>query len=196
MDFTVEIKGRTLEYFDDCHIYLVDGFIVPSITQILKHRFGGKYSHVNGEVLRRAASAGTEVHEAIERYCKTGEESDLVEVRNFKFLQKRFGFKVIDNEVPVILCRDGVPVSAGRLDLVLEQDGKIGGADIKRTAVLDKDYVACQLNLYRIAYEQCYGKKWEFLKAVHLRGDTRKYIDLPINDGIVWELVDEYMEGL
>ena len=31
-DFTKDIKGYTLEYFDDDHVYLVDGVIVPSIS--------------------------------------------------------------------------------------------------------------------------------------------------------------------
>ena len=41
MDITKEIAGHTLEYIDDSHTYLVDGVIVPSITQILKLKFGG-----------------------------------------------------------------------------------------------------------------------------------------------------------
>ena len=42
-----EINGRTLEYDDESHIYLVDGIIVPSVTQILQVRFGNKYSKVD-----------------------------------------------------------------------------------------------------------------------------------------------------
>ena len=34
-----EIKGRTLEYFDESHTYLVDGVIVPSVTQLLSRKF-------------------------------------------------------------------------------------------------------------------------------------------------------------
>ena len=72
MDFSAEIRGHTLEYFDSEHIYLVDGVIVPSITQILKIKFGGKYQGIDKEVLKRASDAGTAVHEAIEFFCKTG----------------------------------------------------------------------------------------------------------------------------
>ena len=62
---TWEIKGHVLEYFDDTHTYLVDGIIVPSITQILKIKFKNKYSVVNQKVLNRASERGTEIHEAI-----------------------------------------------------------------------------------------------------------------------------------
>lgn len=191
---TWDIDGHELEYFDDTHTYLVDGVIVPSITQILKTKFGNKYAYVSKAVLRSAADKGTAVHEAIERFCTMGEESDLPEVRNFAFLQKKFGFEVLENETPVILHIDGEPIAAGRLDLVLEMGGKVGGADIKRTSQLDKEYLAYQLNLYRIAYRQCYGVEWEFLRGVHLRDIVRKFVEIPINEELAWALVYDYLE--
>ena len=193
-DYTTEIKGRTLEYIDETHTYLVDGETVPSITTLLKS-YGDKYRFVDRETLRRAQEAGTAVHEAIERYCQDGTEADLIELRGFKWLQKRYGFEVLENEVPVILFRDGKPISAGRLDMVLRWDGKIGGADIKRTSTLDKEYVAYQLNLYRIAYAQCYGTKWDFLRAIHLHGNTRKFTPIPINERMAWAKAEEQTEA-
>ena len=196
-DFSQEIQGHTLEFFEDEHLYLVDGVIVPSITQILSYKFGGKYAHVRKDVLERAAQAGTAVHEAIERYCKTGEECDLPELRNFKFLQRQYNFEVLDNEVPVILfdiCRpDRPPIAAGRLDLVLS-NGCLVLADIKRTSTLDKEYLAYQLNLYRIAYMQDYGSDVQGLRGIHLREGVRKYVSIPINEGLAWQLVNDYLE--
>ena len=81
------------------------------------------------------------------------------------------------------------------MDLVLEMDGRIGGGDIKRTSTLDKNYLGYQLNLYRIAYMQCYDVAWRFLKGVHLRENVRKFIDIPINEQLAWELVEEYLKG-
>ena len=188
----MNIKGYELEFLPEEHIYLVDGVIVPSITQLLKVKFGGKYDGISLATLDAAAAKGTEIHEAIERLCKTGEESELKEVRNFKFLQKHYGFEVKDNEVPVILFKDDNPIAAGRLDLVLTKDGETGLGDIKRTSALDKNYLAYQLNLYRIAYQQCYGVEITFLKGVHLREDVRKYINIPISEESAWEIVDLY----
>lgn len=190
----MNIKGCYLEYYDDTHTYLVDGVIVPSITQILKIKFSKKYKDVSNDVLKRASDKGTQVHEAIEKLCKTGEVEDLKEVKNFLFLQKHYKFEVLDNEVPVILFKDGVPIGAGRLDLVLSVDGELGLGDIKRTSVLDKDYLAYQLNLYRIAYQQCYDKEITFLNGIHLKDDIRKVVKIPINEELTWELVDEYMK--
>lgn len=34
------IAGHTLEYYDEDYVYICDGVVVPSITQILKVKFG------------------------------------------------------------------------------------------------------------------------------------------------------------
>lgn len=189
---TWTIGNHTLEFLPYDHLYLCDGVLVRSITQVLKFKFGGMYDHVNKEVLKRASEAGTAVHDAIEHYCKDGTESDYPELRNFKFLQKRYGFEVLDNEVPVILFRGEKPICAGRLDMVIKMNDQIGLADIKRTSTLNKEYLGYQLNLYRLAYQQCYGTPIEFLRGIHLREDTRKFVPLPINEDMTWEFIDEY----
>lgn len=190
------INGRELEYIDDGHIYLVDGVITPSITQILKHKFGGMYEGINKDVLKRASDRGTYLHKVIENYCKDGEETEDRELHDFKFLKKTYGFDVVDNEVPVILeDKDGKPIGAGRLDMVLQIGDKIGGADIKTTSTLQKEYVGYQLNLYRIAFRQSYGITWEFLKAIHLKDGKRKLVDLPINEDLIWKFIKEWQDA-
>ena len=191
MNYTKNINGHTLEFLDDGHIYLVDGVIVPSVSEILNIRFGHEYDHVSINVLNRASDAGTAVHDAIEKYCKTGEETEIPELRNFKFLQRMYGFEVLENEMPVIIS-DEKPVAVGRLDLVIRIGDAIVGADIKRTATLNKERLAYQLNLYRIGYRQTYGQEWTFLKGIHLKEDKRKFIDIPINEDLAWELINEY----
>lgn len=189
-----EIAGHTLEYLDDIHQYIVDGICVPSITQCLKFRFGNKYASIDRATLNRASEKGTEVHRAIEEYCKTGEESDLPELENFKFLQKQYGFTVMGNEIPVILFQLGEPICAGRLDLILMTKEGLTIADIKRTSALDKEYLGYQLNLYRIAYKQCYSREIDSLRGIHLRENVRKFVQIPINEDMAWDLILEYLE--
>lgn len=193
---TYEIKGHTIEYIDDIHCYLCDGIILPSVTTILKIKFGNKYKGIDETVLKRASEKGTEVHNAIEKYCKNGIESDLKELKNFKFLKKQYKFNVLDNEVPILIFKDDEPVAVGRLDLVLGDGEEVGLGDIKRTSDLDKEYLAYQLNLYRIGYMQSYGKDIKFLKGLHLREDIRKYVNIPINEKMALELLDKYLGGL
>ena len=166
-----EIKGHTLEYLDSIHCYVVDGVILPSITKILGLKFKDKYKNVKKEVLNKAAKRGTEVHNAIENYCKNGTESELREVKNFKFLKKQYKFEVLGNEIPIIIFDDrGKPIATGRLDLVLKDGEKIGLGDIKRTSVLDKEYLAYQLNLSETCnnldkcFKSNFGKKCDKCK--------------------------------
>ena len=188
------IKERLLEYIDETHTYIYDGVILPSITQILKLKFGNKYAGVSDRTLERASELGTMVHKRIEEYETRGiDDTSCKELHNYKFLKSRYGFKCLDNEIPIVLFLDDKPVGAGRVDLILEMDGKVGIADIKRTSVFDKEYVAYQTNLYRIGYQQSYDKKVEFLKGIHIRDNTRKFISLPINEEKPMELLKEYL---
>lgn len=190
-----EIAGGLLEYIDESHTYLYDGVILPSITQILKIKFGNKYNGVLKEVLQKASERGTMVHQSIEDYEKRNiDNPDIKELRNYKFLKKRFGFECLENEIPIVLFLDNKPVCAGRIDLILKEKDQIGVADIKRTSVFDKEYVAYQTNLYRIGYQQCYGTEISFLRGLHLREDVRKYIALPINEDMSLSLVKKYLE--
>ena len=189
-----KIKDHVLEYIDSTHTYICDGEIIPSITQIMKIKFGNKYDGVGKDVLTKAAQKGTAVHEAIERYCKTGEVKDLKEVKNFIFLQKHYGFEVLDNELPILLFKDNKPIAAGRLDLELDVSGNICIGDIKRTATLDKEYLTYQLNLYRIGYQQSYDKEVKYLSGLHLRENIRKYVNIAINEEKAMKLVEEYLE--
>ena len=181
-----EIKGRTLEYFDDTHMYLVDGILVQSVTQLLNRKFGKKYDGIDANTLKKAADRGTRIHKAIEDYCKDGIESDLEEVKDFAFLQKYYKFAVVENELPIIVDFAG-ETYAGRLDLIIrfprdEKDdyARLAVADIKTTSTLDKEYLGHQLNLYRMGVHQCYGDYITDLYGVHLRKGTRKLVEIPI----------------
>lgn len=191
-----EIAGGLLEYIDETHTYIYDGVILPSITQMLKIKFGNKYNSVDEKVLKKAAEKGTAVHQAIEDYEKRSiDDASCVELRNYKFLKKQFDFKCLDNEVPIVLFYNDKPIAAGRVDLIIEDKGKVGIADIKRTSVFDKEYVAYQTNLYRIGYQQSYGIEISFLRGIHLRDKVRKYIELPIKEDMMLEFIKKYLGG-
>lgn len=189
---SIEIKGHTLEYIDESHTYLVDGLIVPSITQILKFKFNKKYDGIPKGTLQRAAELGTQMHEVIQMYEEEGTESDIKELRNYKFLKRQYKWECLANEVPVILWHEDEIVGAGRLDMVMELDGQKGIADLKRTSTLDKEYLGYQLNLYRLAYQQSYGEEIEFLRGIHLREDVRKFVKIPINEELTKAVLYEY----
>ena len=192
---TFNIKGGTLEYFDDTHTYLYDGLMLPSVTQILGVKYKNDYASVPPAVLNNAAQRVTAVHKAIENYNVTGYDDGSEAVRNFKFLQKQYGFEVLDSELPLVIFNDdNVPIACGRLDMTMLMDGETGIADIKTVSTLNKEKIAYQLNLYRIGLMHSYGVDAQFLKIIHLRDGIRKFIDSPLNEGMAWELVNEYLE--
>ena len=181
-----DIEGRTLEYFDDTHMYLVDGILVQSVTQLLNRKFGKKYDSVDANTLKKAADRGTRIHKAIEDYCKDGIEADLMEVKDFAFLQNYYKFDVKFNELPIIVDFAG-ETYAGRLDLIISFENLTrkneiinAVADIKTTSTLDKEYLGHQLNLYRMGVEQCYDIAIQKLYGIHLKNGTRKIVEIPI----------------
>lgn len=191
---TFSIKGGTLEYFDETHTYLYDGLVLPSVTQILGVKYKNDYASVPPAVLDNAAQRGTAVHKAIENFNVSDYDDGSEAVRNFKFLQKQYGFEVLDSELPIVIFKDDFPIACGRLDMTILMDGETGIADIKTVSVLNKEKIAYQLNLYRIGLMQSYGVDAKFLKIIHLRDGIRKVIDSPINEGMTWELIEEFLE--
>lgn len=189
---TFIIKGGTLEYFDDTHTYLYDGLMLPSVTQILGVKYKNDYASVPPAVLENASKRGTAVHKAIENYNNSGYDDGSEAVRNFRFLQKQYGFEVLDSELPIVLFKDDMPIACGRLDMTMLIDGQTGIADIKTVSALNKEKIAYQLNLYRIGLMQSYGVDAKFLKIIHLRDGIRKFIDSPVNEGMAWEIIEEY----
>lgn len=190
---TFSIKGGTLEYFDDTHTYLYDGLMLPSVSQILGTKYRNEYASVPPAVLNNAAKRGTAVHKAIENYNNSGYDDGSEAVRNFKFLQKQYGFEVLDSELPIVIFKDDMPIACGRLDMTMLIDGQTGIADIKTVSALNKEKIAYQLNLYRIGLMQSYGVDAKFLKIIHLRDGIRKVIDCPVNEGMAWELINEFL---
>lgn len=175
------IKGGTLEFDTEKHIYYYDGIQLPSVTSLISKAFPNKYANIPKAVLEEASRKGKALHKAIEKYETTGEETDLKELRNYKVVKRLHNFTVKVSEMPVVISVDGVPVVAGRLDMITEQDGQIGVEDIKRTSAVDKNALFLQLNWYAIGYEQMTGEKISYLKCLHLREDVRKRIDIPLN---------------
>ena len=189
------IRDKELEYIEETHTYIYDGVVLPSVTQVLKVKFGDMYNRVNEDVLNRAATRGTQIHSDIEAYVK-GEERNTEEVRGFKFLQVHYDIVPYTAEVPVVVFKGGLPKCAGRLDLLADVGGKYSIADIKTTATLNKEYLAYQLNLYRVGFEQSYGVDIEKLVGLHLIRAKRKLVEIPINDICVKEILEEYERGL
>jgi len=152
-----------IEFLEDEHVYLIDGVIVPSVTQILQRVFPDKYRGVPIETLSRKAEYGTNLHKYIEiiekkkpkkplayikRYCNPNifqEES----IRQYLKLKDQYDIEVLESEKIVSYENK----YAGTLDLKAIVNNKKAIIDIKTTAELDTDWVAWQNSLYEMADE-------------------------------------------
>ena len=191
---TFEINGHIVEFIPETHQYLVDGVLTPCVSNILAYKFKD-YGSVSKEILQRASEKGTELHEAIESYERDGTSCELREFKNYLFLKKHYGFINIANEVPVIYEKDGTVLYVGTLDQIIEMGGKCGINDFKRVSAPNKQKIAYQLNFYKLAYEQTYGKKVDFVSYTHLRETVRKFSMLPINEEVTLNLLYEFLES-
>ena len=191
---TFELNGHVIEFIEEQHLYIVDGLLTPCVSNILAYKFND-YGTVSKEILQRASERGTELHSAIESYERNGTTCDLRELKNYLFLKKHYGFTNIANEVPVIYEKDGTVLFVGTLDQIIEMDGKRGINDFKRVSAPNKQKIAYQLNLYKLAYEQTYNKKIDFVSYTHLRETIRKFNMLPINEEVTLNLLFEFLES-
>lgn len=152
-----------VEFIEEGHIYLVDGVIVPSVTQILHKVFPEKYEGIPKEVLDAKANYGTDVHKYIEiinkkkpkrplayikKYCNPDmyqEES----IRQYLEILKEYNIEILESE-KIVTYKD---LYAGTLDIKATVNGKLAIIDIKTTAELDKAWVSWQNSYYELADE-------------------------------------------
>ena len=192
---TYEYENYTLEFDDEAHRYIVNGIITPSVSKLLSLKFDD-YPNVPKAVLQAAADRGTEMHKAIEVYEKTGKESDLQEFRNYLFLKKHFKIENVENELPVAYFEDDLPVFAGTIDQVCRIDGVPAINDFKRVSAPNKEKIAYQVNLYRLAYNQTFGVEVKALSFMQLRESVRKFTQLPINEEVIKAFLAEVKENV
>ena len=147
-----------VEYYDDIHTYLVNGVIVPSVSEILSRLFPDKYKDIPAETLMRKATYGTQIHNYIEQY-----ENGIITIKlnyiqeasfnQYLRVKDKHNIKVLEQE-KIVNYKD---IYAGRFDMICSINGERCLCDIKTTAKLDKEYLSWQLSLYEYAY----GKKFD-----------------------------------
>ena len=137
-----------LEYIDDTHQYLVDGVLVPSVSELVAYATGDIYKDVPSAILLQAADRGTKIHEAIEQDVrfglteKTDEDIDHA-LAEWVRLKNENHIEVKDMEV-MVHTQD----YAGRYDMIAEVNGVLTLIDIKTTLKLHERNLAVQLGLY------------------------------------------------
>ncbi len=148
-----------LEFIESEHIYLKNGILVKSVTQILQLIFPDKYKNIDKRILNKKATFGTRGHSIIEHLNLDDTEDvdksilsidnkDLeICIREYVRLVKTFKITPLEQEIRVSYKY----LYAGTLDMIADIDGKYSLCDIKFTAELDKEYLSWQLGMYALA---------------------------------------------
>ena len=147
-----------IEFIEEGHIYLMDGVIVSSVSEILCFIFPNKYVGIDKEILNKKAEYGSKIHEAIEciEQGKMLPKLDSIQefsISQYKRLKDKHKIEVIDQE-QMINFKDKY---CGRFDMIANVNGFYSLCDIKTTATLDKEYLSWQLSFYELAFISMYG---------------------------------------
>ena len=154
-----------IDFIEQDHIYLKDGIITPSVSEILHFIFPDKYSGVPDWILERKAKYGSKIHEAVEVMEKTGEVIELntyqeLSLQQYIKLKQKYSIEVLEQEQMVSYGYD----YCGRFDMIARVGEDTCLCDIKTTAELDLEYLSWQLSFYELAY----GRKFDKLYAIWL----------------------------
>lgn len=181
-----DLTASPIIFDPEAHEYLLIGEDFTStaysgVTSILsKVLFPTKYKDVDEDVLARAATRGTRIHElcqatdTIPTEPQEGDDQYVSEVSNYELLKVSNDITMIANEY--LVSRDDWGI-ASQIDCV-DAEGNL--YDIKTTYKLDTEYVSWQLSFYAEMFEhQNPTLKAGKLYAIWLRGAEIKLVEVP-----------------
>lgn len=148
-----------IEFIEQEHIYLKDGIILPSVSEILHFIFPDKYKNVDKEILNKKAEYGSTIHKAIECIENNEELPQLnfiqeESIKQYLKLKKKYNIEVLNQEQMVSYEYD----YCGRFDMIANISDNYSLADIKTTTELDKEYLSWQLSFYELASGKTFDK--------------------------------------
>ncbi len=154
-----------LEFVEQEHLYLYDGVIIPSVSEILGFIFPDKYKDVPKEILKDKADYGTLIHKLCEELDTGKTLEELKQEYKFNYiieatLKQHLRLKEKHDIQPISMeqrvCYKGI--YAGTYDLEAYVDKKLSLIDRKTTAELDTEYLSWQLSYYELASGKTYDK--------------------------------------
>lgn len=146
-----------IEFVKEAHVYLIDGIIVPSVTEILRETlFPDLYENIPQYILEKASKRGKKIHKAIEKENDTDLSfSENLAYKEWLFLKNKYEIQCYKNEVLVHYKN----LYCGRIDLIAKIEDTFIICDIKTTYKLNIEYISWQLSFYKYAYENMFNKK-------------------------------------
>ena len=181
--------AQILKFYDEKHIYELDGEQIPSVSEISRFVSREVYGDIAQYTLDHAADRGSKVHKQCELLDKYGECECDSEIAPYikayiKFLEENQP-EWVAIEKPLACKEKGY---AGTLDRVGRlKDGRFAIVDLKSSSVVQEVLAQIQMNGYKGLWEANEEQKVDVLIILHLRKDeTYKPHEIPM-DGTLFE---------
>lgn len=164
-----EIKGHTIEFFEQDHIYLINGEETLSATQIATFINPFRKMKIPNHILKKAGEKGTMIHECIDEYLKTGKIMISDQAKEYPYFEAFLGLHEhlqnrglkIHNHEEIAMCKYDIEDThinlVGTIDLVCELDGKMAIIDWKTSSMMTEPEWRLQLSIYKYLVEYSYG---------------------------------------
>lgn len=161
-----------LTFFDEKHVYEINGQKIPSVSEIMRFASREVYSGIDQWRLDNAADRGTRVHDATLAIDESGSadvDADIaLYVEAYVGFLKKFHPRYIASELALA---DTQAWFAGRLDRCAIINKKCVLLDIKTSARIETRLVQAQLTAYAWLWERNGKGKVDELYVLHLLGD-------------------------
>ena len=179
-----------IEYIDVGHIYLCNGIVTPSVSDLLQFIFPKKYANIPQSILKNKAQFGTNVHNAIECFENNIPFSlkpmEQIIFEQYLYLKNEYNIEVIEQET-IVNYKDKY---CGRLDMIASIKGIRSLVDIKTTAKLDVEALEWQLGMYQLAYGEIFEKHFCLWLP---KKDLGKLVEIkPKSKEEILEVLEEY----
>lgn len=195
MNTTVDIPNfNELTFEEEKHIYRLDGSYVPAVSTIMKPLSQALYKDVDENVLNKAASRGTAVHNAIENFVLFG-ITDIDPLYEGYIIAFKEWWLDMNPKALATECRvyHKYLRYAGTADMPVIIDGKKILVDFKTSAAVNKMLTGVQLEAYAKAYES-HGIEFDGKAILHLRNDGQyRWLYYDKNDTESWEVFGALM---
>ena len=194
-----------IEFVEEGHLYLYNGVIIPSVSEILGFIFPDKYKDVPEWILNNKAEYGSLVHKLTEELDNGKTIEELKQEYQFNYIieasleqhlkiNKEWEIETITQEQRV--CYEGL--YGGTYDKEANVNGELSLIDKKTTADLDEEYLSWQLSYYELAKGKKYKKLYaEWLpkknlgKLVEIKRKTKKELLSKLEEFQLWKTKQE-----
>lgn len=180
---------RKILFNSESHLYIVDGIVVPSVSDIMRPLSEGFYRNIPPRILDNARKRGVEVHEAIEDYIKFGviRESKREYVEQFILFLQETGLEPVYSELRLT---NGI--YAGTVDLLLKTpENEFVLVDVKATNKINFDLLPVQLCGYRDLLAEN-GYNVISCQVLHLKKDDYAYVKIEPSETRWGKLLNEH----